>query len=67
MWQRMDALQEWENALIRNAERDYAEVRRRERMLELRERFLGTFSRWIDWREVSDWGGQLADQYGELQ
>lgn len=37
-----------------------ASLTRRERMLDLRERFVDTWPRWLDWSEVSDWGGALA-------
>lgn len=40
------------------------ELDRRERLLDLRERFGSAFVRTIDWREVSDWGGKLQRRGG---
>ena len=40
------------------------ELDRRERLLDLRERFGSEAVRTIDWREVSDWGGKLQRRGG---
>lgn len=60
LWVERDRLAQWEARLIHNTARFNAEVRRRERILDLKERFGSAFVSTIEWPAVDEWGRALA-------